>query len=83
MLNILTFTSSVKGEVITYMAIKIDELKCTGCGACIYACPVAVLEIDDMKCRLREGCISCGVCVDLCSFKAITIEEMTTGIKGL
>jgi ferredoxin len=57
------------------MGIKIDTTRCTGCGACIYVCPVGVLELDDMKARVIPGCISCGKCVNVCSFFAITLEE--------
>jgi NAD-dependent dihydropyrimidine dehydrogenase PreA subunit len=57
------------------MGVKIDTLKCTGCGACIYVCPVSVLEVIDMKCRMNEGCISCGKCVPVCNWMAITLEK--------
>ncbi len=57
------------------MGITIDLLKCTGCGACTYICPVGVLEIIDMKARVNEGCISCGKCVNVCNFMAITLEK--------
>jgi len=59
------------------MGITIDTLKCTGCGACTYVCPVGVLEIYDMKVRVNEGCISCGKCVPVCNFMAITLEKET------
>jgi electron transfer flavoprotein alpha subunit len=57
------------------MGIKIDLLKCTGCGTCISLCPVGVLSIEDTKCRVQEGCTSCGACVDACSFEAIKLER--------
>lgn len=57
------------------MGVKIDTLKCTGCEACVYVCPVGVLLIEDMKCRVGEGCISCGLCVDSCHWRAITLED--------
>ncbi len=58
------------------MGVKIDPLKCTGCGACTYVCPVGVLMVeDDMKCHVSEGCISCGLCVDRCSWQAITLAD--------
>jgi len=55
------------------MGIKIDLLKCTGCGACTFVCPVGVLSIEDMKCRVADGCTSCGACVNTCPFQAITL----------
>ncbi|MGD1118110.1 MAG: 4Fe-4S binding protein [Dehalococcoidales bacterium] len=58
------------------MGVKIDTLKCTGCGACTFVCPVEVLEVIDMKCRVKEGCISCGKCVDVCNWKAIALEKL-------
>jgi len=57
------------------MGVKVDLLKCTGCGACTYVCPVGVLAVEDMKCRVKEGCISCGKCVERCHWQAITLED--------
>jgi electron transfer flavoprotein alpha subunit len=64
------------------MGVKIDVLKCVGCGACIYLCPVGVLAIEDMKCRVKEGCISCGKCVDTCNWQAITLIKEPAKKKG-
>ncbi len=55
------------------MSVKIDTLKCIGCEACTFVCPVSVLEVVDMKCRVKDGCISCGKCVNECPFEAITL----------
>jgi NAD-dependent dihydropyrimidine dehydrogenase PreA subunit len=57
------------------MGVKIDTTRCTGCGACLYVCPVGVLELEDMKARVNPGCISCGKCVNACAFFAITLEK--------
>jgi NAD-dependent dihydropyrimidine dehydrogenase PreA subunit len=57
------------------MTVKIDKLKCTGCGACTLECPVSVLYIEDMKCQVAEGCIDCGACIERCQWRAITPEE--------
>jgi ferredoxin len=44
-------------------------------------CPVGVLAVEDMKCRVYEGCISCGKCVDRCHWQAITLIEEPKGKK--
>jgi ferredoxin len=54
---------------------RVDTLKCTGCEACVYVCPVSVLEVVDTKCRVKEGCIGCCACVDECNWKAITLVD--------
>jgi len=64
------------------MGVKIDTLKCTGCGACTYICPVEVLEVVDMKCKVNPGCISCGKCVPVCNWTAITLEDKPAKKKG-
>jgi electron transfer flavoprotein alpha subunit len=57
------------------LSVRVDLLKCVGCGSCVPICPVGVLAVEDMKCRVREGCISCGECVDTCQWRAITLED--------
>ena len=57
------------------MGVRIDTLRCTGCDACTYVCPVGVLAVEDMKCRVKEGCISCGACVEMCHWQAITLQN--------
>ena len=65
------------------MAVKIDRLKCIGCGACTFVCPVEALEIEDMKCKVdEEKCISCGQCLAACTWEAITLEKEPPKKKG-
>jgi NAD-dependent dihydropyrimidine dehydrogenase PreA subunit len=56
--------------------VKIDEEKCTGCGACIISCAEGALEIIDGKARLisEKYCDGLGNCLD-CPEGAISIEE--------
>jgi len=57
--------------------IKIDEIKCNGCGQCIPSCPEGAIQIIDKKARLISDlfCDGLGACIGHCPEGAITIEE--------
>ena len=55
------------------MAVTIDKEKCTACGACVDACPVAALKLEDKATVNEDECIDCGTCVDECPVQAISL----------
>ncbi|AQQ09249.1 Ferredoxin [Sedimentisphaera cyanobacteriorum] len=58
------------------MPAVIDKETCTGCGACVDACPVEAISLDDNgKAEVdADACIDCGACVDECPVEAISME---------
>jgi ferredoxin len=56
------------------MAIAIDKGACIACGACVDACPVGTIAVDETATLTDEGaCIECGACVDACVVDAISL----------
>ena len=57
-------------DLISY---SVDQKKCTGCGACLRACPQgAVTGTKKKPHRINvEKCIKCGACFEVCVFDAI------------
>lgn len=57
--------------------IKIDELKCNGCGACAKACHEGAIGMIDGKAKLlrEDYCDGLGDCLPACPTGAITFEE--------
>lgn len=46
--------------------ISVMERKCTGCGACLAACPFQAIEMDGVKPQINEACRVCGLCLKAC-----------------
>ena len=54
---------------------NMDKGRCTDCGVCIEACPMATICADGTVIRIRyEGCIGCGICAVNCRIHAIQME---------
>ncbi|MCW3142112.1 MAG: 4Fe-4S binding protein [Methanophagales archaeon] len=54
----------------------IDAEKCTGCLACLKACPEGAIAGEKEKVHVinREKCSKCGICYDTCKFGAVIIS---------
>ncbi|NOZ22632.1 MAG: NADH-quinone oxidoreductase subunit NuoF [Planctomycetes bacterium] len=54
----------------------IDEEKCTGCGACLKACPASAISGEKKKPHTIDKtiCIKCGICKTTCKFEAVRVE---------
>ncbi|MDR3652695.1 MAG: 4Fe-4S ferredoxin [Paludibacter sp.] len=57
--------------------IKIDELLCNGCEACVQGCHEGALQMIDGKARIVSElyCDGLGACIGDCPVGAITLEE--------
>jgi NADH:ubiquinone oxidoreductase subunit F (NADH-binding)/(2Fe-2S) ferredoxin/NAD-dependent dihydropyrimidine dehydrogenase PreA subunit len=51
--------------------------KCTGCGACLRACPSEAITGQKKQVHLlsQQKCIKCGMCYSVCRFDAISVES--------
>ncbi len=57
------------------MATKVDKDTCTGCAACVEACPVEAIKIEDNIAVVdADTCIDCAACNDACPTEAIKTE---------
>ncbi len=55
---------------------EIDRDKCTGCGACLRACPHDAISGAKQEPHIidREACTKCGICRDTCKFEAVVVR---------
>ncbi len=52
----------------------VENRKCTGCGACLAACPRSAITIVDSRAHIDGSlCDGCGRCVEVCPTKALVL----------
>jgi pyruvate formate lyase activating enzyme len=62
--------------------LMLNDALCTGCGACIEACPVNAIEFKDGKIVTdRTKCTRCGNCVDVCYFEARELSGVLYSVE--
>ena len=56
------------------MAVQVDVEKCTGCGACVDACPVDAITVENDIAVVDEAeCVECGSCAEECPNDALSL----------
>jgi len=65
--------------------IKIDQERCTGCGACVQGCHGGALQLVNGKAVVvnEEFCDGLGACLGECPVGAITMEEQESQTSEL
>jgi Fe-S-cluster-containing hydrogenase component 2 len=63
--------------------VRIDEDLCTGCGACVDACPFGAIKLFNDKAWKCDLCGGDPRCVKFCSQGAITFEEGNNADKNV
>jgi ferredoxin len=61
---------------VAIIGVKVDEEKCTHCGACVRACPMDIHTVGD-----RE-CVHCTACMNVCHEKAIALKAGKITLMG-
>lgn len=69
-----TYAGNRKTTRRNKMPAKVDQSTCTGCEACVSACPTEAIVMEDGKAKVTDDCIDCGACVDECPVEAISMD---------
>lgn len=72
-----------RGRFVLVREPETGELRCTGCKACVQACPGRCIEVTAENRKVAtyrielEKCLYCGLCVESCPFEALGMLQET------
>jgi ferredoxin len=55
------------------MVVKLKKDECIACGACVDACPVEAITLEETAVIDAEKCTDCGTCVEECPVDALEL----------
>ena len=61
---------------LAMVGVRVEEARCSGCGACLRACPMDIRRVGDHE------CIHCAACADVCPDKAISLRAGRFVLRG-
>jgi NAD-dependent dihydropyrimidine dehydrogenase PreA subunit len=63
-------------EKTLHLTAAIDRDRCTGCGACVEACPDGAISIVDGVAAVDPTlCAGCGCCISECATEALSLDH--------
>lgn len=69
---------SIREPAIERYGITVDRQRCTGCGACVEACPAGALYLVDGKAAVDNSlCRGCEACLGVCPVEALALVPWT------
>ena len=69
-------------EWFSITRVRVDQDKCTQCGACIKACPLDAAKGRVNGKKLPDDCFSCARCLNVCPVDAIRYESIFKNQKN-
>lgn len=61
---------------LALLGVRVEEDRCTDCGACLRRCPMDIRRVGDSE------CVHCGDCIDICPVKAISFRAGRIVLRG-
>lgn len=61
---------------LALLGVKVDDARCTDCGACVHVCPTDIRKVGDSE------CVHCGTCISACPTQAISFRAGKYVLRG-